>query len=637
MSKSGNKKLRLNPILKKDLRVIARNMKFSWGLFAFEAVLGVIFLFAMLIMYESVGYTNMYSSMVALFPIIGGTELVIVALITPILTASAITSEKEKQTFDILLTTVMTPHAIIRGKLLSAVTRVMMFVVGSIPLMAISFTVGGVSWWALFAFLLLTLVFAIYVGSIGIMSSTFSNKSLVSIIISYVIYGLLSGGTFIPIVSISGIMGMSPEILSALSLLFNPLIMFITFFATVLGGEFIEDIFSSLVFVTAWGWIIVSLVMMIIASIVMQAIAASRINPVVGYRKKMKKKNRAANQANVNMAGAHSTQPAMVGGGMAGVAMTQPGMQMNMQNNGPMMQGQQNGSGFQSAPMQQNQSMFQGQPVQQNGAVFQGTQGQQGQSVFQGQPVQQNGAVFQGAQGQQGQSIFQGQPVQQNGAVFQGAQGQQGQSIFQSTPVRLDKAADQGDASQSDISQGPVQMGMQSAPVMQDHSIFRKPEDQMGTIEAQSASDTAVTQSLSGVQNSSVTQIQPEIEATPVTPVQTEIQSTPAAPAQTEILSTPVTPMQTEILSAPAAPMQTEILSTPVAPMQTEILNAPSTPMHTEILNAPVTPGQSETETASEVRIQPEAQSSPVTQEQPAQNEPLVSLDKASTSTEGQV
>ena len=568
MSKSGNKKLRLNPILKKDLRVIARNMKFSWGLFAFEAVLGVIFLFAMLIMYESVGYTNMYSSMVSLFPIIGGTELVIVALITPILTASAITSEKEKQTFDILLTTVMTPHAIIRGKLLSAVTRVMMFVVGSIPLMAISFTVGGVSWWALFAFLLLTLVFAIYVGSIGIMSSTFSNKSLVSIIISYVIYGLLSGGTFIPIISISGIMGMSPEILSALSLLFNPLIMFITFFATVLGGEFIEDIFSSLVFVTAWGWIIVSLAMMIIASIVMQAIAASRINPVVGYRKKMKKKNKTS----------------VVGAGMAGVAMTQPGMQMNMQNNGPMMQGQQNGSGFQSAPMQQNQSMFQGAPMQQN------------QPMFQGQPVQQNGSVFQGTQGQQGRSVFQGQPVQQNGSGFQGAQGQQGQSMFQSTPVRLDKAADQGDAPQSDISQGHVQMGMQSAPVTQDHSIFQKPADRTGTTDVRRAPGNAVTQSQSSVQVSDIA----------VTQSMSGVQSSPASPMQTEMSSTPVTPVQTEILSAPVAPMQTEMSSTPVAPSQPE------------------------------VRIQPEAQSSPVTQEQPAQNEPPISLGKVSTSTEGQ-
>jgi hypothetical protein len=461
--------------------------------------------------------------------------------------------------------------------------------------MAISFTVGGVSWWALFAFLLLTLVFAIYVGSIGIMSSTFSNKSLVSIIISYVIYGLLSGGTFIPIISISGIMGMSPEILSALSLLFNPLIMFITFFATVLGGEFIEDIFSSLVFVTAWGWIIVSLVMMIIASIVMQAIAASRINPVVGYRKKMKKKNRAANQANVNMSGAPMSQPAMVGGGMAGVAMTQRGMQMNMQN-GPMMRGQQNQSMFQGAPMQQNQPMFQGQPVQQNGSVFQGTQ------------------------------------------------GQQGQSIFQSTPVRLDKAADQGDASQSDISQGPVQMGMQSAPVTQDHSIFRKPADQTGTTDVQRApgnaatqsqssvqvSDIAVTQSMSGVQSSPASPMQTEISSTPVMPVQTEILSAPVAPMQTEILSAPTTSNQSETEPTPVIPIQTEILSTPVTPVQTEILSAPVAPIQTEMSSTPVAPSQ------PEIRIQPEAQSSPVTQEQPAQNDSLVSLGNGSTSTEGQ-
>ena len=501
MSKSGNKKLRLNPILKKDLRVIARNMKFSWGLFAFEAVLGVIFFFAMIIMYKEVGYTSMYSSMVALFPIIGGTELVIVALITPILTASAITSEKEKQTFDILLTTVMTPHAIIRGKLLSAVTRVMMFVVGSIPLMAISFTVGGVGWWALFAFLLLTLVFAIYVGSIGIMSSTFSNKSLVSIIISYVIYGLLSGGTFIPIISISGIMGMSPEILSALSLLFNPLIMFITFFATVLGGEFIEDIFSSLVFVTAWGWIIVSLVMMIIASIVMQAIAASRINPVVGYRKKMKKKNKTQNNANMGrpMPG---PQPAMAGGMMAGAAMAQPGMQMNMQN-GPMMQGQ------------QNQSMFQGQPMQQN------------QPMFQGQPMQQS------------QSGFQGQSVQQNQSSFQGTQEQ---SVFQSAPVQ------------------------QSQPVTQDHSIFQRPADQTESVAPQSAADATVTQSLSGIQSTPMTPIQPEVQSTPVTPIQTEIQSSPVVPAQTEMQSASVIQSQAEVQSTPVIQAQQEVQSQPVQP-----------------------------------------------------------------------
>ncbi|MBO6259562.1 MAG: hypothetical protein J6N47_01915 [Lachnospiraceae bacterium] len=521
-SKSGSKKLRLNPILKKDLRVIARNMKFSWGLFAFEAVLGVIFLFAMLIMYEEVGYTNMYSSMVALFPIIGGTELVIVALITPILTASAITSEKEKQTFDILLTTVMTPHAIIRGKLLSAVTRVMMFVVGSIPLMAISFTVGGVGWWALFAFLLLTLVFAIYMGSIGIMSSTFSNKSLVSIIISYVIYGLLSGGTFIPIISISGIMGMSPEILSAISLLFNPLITFITFFVTVLGGEFIEDIFSSLAFVTAWGWIILSIVMMIVASIVMQAIAASRINPVVGYRKKMKKKNRSNNVNNVNMAGRPMPQPAMVGGGMAGVGMAQPGMQMNMQN-GPMMQGQ------------QNQSMFQGQPMQQNQPMFQSAPMQQGQPMQQSVPMQQN------------------QFAAQNGMPQGSApMGMQNQTSFQSEPVQP------------------------SRPVTEDHSIFQRPADQ------QSTPESAVTQPGNP--------IQAEVQSVPVTPLQTEVQSTPVTPIQLEVQSAPVTPIQAEVQSTPVSQSQSEVQSAPVVQSQSEVQSAPVIQEQREVQSQPVQP-----------------------------------------------
>ena len=142
------KKLHLNPILKKDLRVTSRTMKFSWGLFAFEAVLTLIFIFAISIIYnENTGYVEIYKALVWLFPIIGATELSIVALIMPIETATAITSEREKQTFDILLTTVMTPRAIIRGKVLAAVMHIMTFIIASIPLMALSFTAGGVGWW----------------------------------------------------------------------------------------------------------------------------------------------------------------------------------------------------------------------------------------------------------------------------------------------------------------------------------------------------------------------------------------------------------------------------------------------------------------------------------------------------------
>ena len=52
------KLLKVNPIVKKDLKVISRSMKYSWGLFAYEAVLGVAFIITMLIIgfdYSSFG------------------------------------------------------------------------------------------------------------------------------------------------------------------------------------------------------------------------------------------------------------------------------------------------------------------------------------------------------------------------------------------------------------------------------------------------------------------------------------------------------------------------------------------------------------------------------------------------------
>ena len=42
-------KIRINPIIKKDLQVTARSMRLSWGLFAYEVVLTLAFLLALAI------------------------------------------------------------------------------------------------------------------------------------------------------------------------------------------------------------------------------------------------------------------------------------------------------------------------------------------------------------------------------------------------------------------------------------------------------------------------------------------------------------------------------------------------------------------------------------------------------------
>ena len=39
--------MRLNPIVKKDIRVQARSMKIAWGLFAYEAIMALVFFLPM--------------------------------------------------------------------------------------------------------------------------------------------------------------------------------------------------------------------------------------------------------------------------------------------------------------------------------------------------------------------------------------------------------------------------------------------------------------------------------------------------------------------------------------------------------------------------------------------------------------
>ena len=199
------KLFKVNPIVKKDLKVISRSMKYSWGLFAYVAILGIVFIFTMLIIGGVDRYTgsykntDIYEGYVSFFPVIGIAQLCIISLIVPIFTASSISGERERQTMDVLLTS----YSIIIGKITSAVLRVMTFVVASIPLMAVSFVMGGINWGTLFEYLILAFVFAIYTGSIGTFCSAVFKKSIPAIIVSYIIYGSIYGLTYTPAIILS--------------------------------------------------------------------------------------------------------------------------------------------------------------------------------------------------------------------------------------------------------------------------------------------------------------------------------------------------------------------------------------------------------------------------------------------------
>ena len=299
-------KIRLNPIVKKDLQVTVRSMRISWGLFAYEAALAIAFIIAMRVIQEMSSYMssgNIYSYLVYMFPVVAVVQVCIVALYIPIITASSISGEKERQTFDIMLTTCMSPFSIVFGKVISAVLRILFFVAASTPIMALSFVVGGLKWRNLFFYLLALILFSVFSGSIGIFSSAFCRKSVSAVILSFVINFFVYFLTFLPLMFYS-FFGRGKYGESMLLLLGNPVIFFEEFFVQMMSGEslfgnvsnvFDRDEVGLITYALARGkvWMFTSAGCILLLSFLFMALAAWKVNPMHSGSGRMRRKKKA--------------------------------------------------------------------------------------------------------------------------------------------------------------------------------------------------------------------------------------------------------------------------------------------------------------------------------------------------------
>lgn len=297
----------LNPIVKKDVKVQSRSMKICFGVLAYELILALVFFFAMFIIQENNTYysDNIYSELVGLYPVLAITQFVILGVIVPVRTASSISGERERQTFDIMMTTGMTPFSVVAGKVMTAIVQSMLFIAASLPIMALSFVVGGMSWSYLFWFFAIALLISLFSASIGILCSSLCKKSVSAVIMSYGFYLIFFIGTLVPsilyeIYSInywyngsSVQSGYSYGENIALTLLINPAVYLAEFVALVMTGESIWD--NSFDMTTVGGpirfladgnhWIIASTVLFLAVSFLFLWLAARRIDPTRKHRR----------------------------------------------------------------------------------------------------------------------------------------------------------------------------------------------------------------------------------------------------------------------------------------------------------------------------------------------------------------
>jgi len=175
-----------NPVLMKEMKLRFRSFKSFSGLLFYLAVLCIFITGFVLIATEFKGYGYIEPTMsYGLFVLLSIVQMALVMFITPGVTAGAISSEREKQTLNILLTTTQSSSQLIIGKLVSSIAFIVLMLIAGLPIYSLVFLFGGVSPTQMittFAFYFVTLV---TIGSIGIFFSTITKKTIVAMIATY--------------------------------------------------------------------------------------------------------------------------------------------------------------------------------------------------------------------------------------------------------------------------------------------------------------------------------------------------------------------------------------------------------------------------------------------------------------------
>ena len=124
-------------------------------------------------------------------------QYVIASLMAPSFAAGAVTGEKERSTYEMLLASPLRPGAIILGKIIASLTHLILFVVASVPIMVLCLPLGGLSVYEVLAAYLGLLISIILFGSISIFCSSYFSKTSHSLVISYLVVAFGLGAIFL--------------------------------------------------------------------------------------------------------------------------------------------------------------------------------------------------------------------------------------------------------------------------------------------------------------------------------------------------------------------------------------------------------------------------------------------------------
>ncbi|MEM9777534.1 MAG: hypothetical protein AAF902_23350 [Chloroflexota bacterium] len=177
-----------NPITLKELRSRMRGRRafVILSLYLLATCTIIFFIYLFLALENSASATTGQIAGQAIFFVMVSIQMFLVVFVAPAFTSGAITGEKERQTFELLRTTLMSPRRFVFGKVISALGYVLLLIVSTIPLLFLAFMIGGVSWIEIVVSQIMLIAGAFTYSLMGLYFSSRMKTTLAATVMTYI-------------------------------------------------------------------------------------------------------------------------------------------------------------------------------------------------------------------------------------------------------------------------------------------------------------------------------------------------------------------------------------------------------------------------------------------------------------------
>ena len=187
--------LRINPVLRREMVERMRGGRTFLILTLYLGLLSVVLFFSYQVGRENDDPTQAALLGRGIFEYLLFFMLLLVLFIAPGTAASAIAGERERQTLVPLQVTLLSPQRIILGKIYAAVAFLLLLVVATLPLLSVSYLIGGVTIGEVLGGVGTVLFVGLAVGCLSAAVSTFTRRVQGATVLSYGIVLVLLLGT----------------------------------------------------------------------------------------------------------------------------------------------------------------------------------------------------------------------------------------------------------------------------------------------------------------------------------------------------------------------------------------------------------------------------------------------------------